>query len=171
MAAGACGAVAWGVLSTQAGCQLQGSCEAQTVYVPAIPPGGAGQDVSSQGFGQGAGVYDTSIGRVWQTGPIEGTWLPYPGSQTYVFYPTLPDGGPFVGPYIPTQFLVSADPDSYTNPGSNGAIAAGNLGEFSGLPDGGLTGFVLTNDTCSPYFLWLAVAQEYATAESDGGAP
>ena len=150
--------VAWGALASQAGCQLQGACDPDTVYVPALPAGvAAGASVSAQPFQAEAGTY----GAVWQTSAIEGTWMELPGQRTYVISPQLPDGGPFVGPYTFPQVYLSADPNPYTFVGSNFAPSAGNPTEFSGLPDGGFDGFLVINNTCSKYFLWLQVAQEH----------
>jgi hypothetical protein len=153
----ACAAGAWGVVSTQTGCELQGTCDQSWVFVPSLPPGatpGAAY-TTVQGFQPDAGVIDGS----WISSPIDGTWMNFPGQVSYYIYPQLPDGGPFVGPYVPTAF-VSTDPNPYTNAGSNFSQSAGNIVEFSGLPDGGMTGIVVTNDTCSPYFLRLQFVQE-----------
>jgi hypothetical protein len=140
--------------------------------MPAIPPGQAAQYVSAQPFPAEAGVNAGA----WQSGPVNGTWMSFPGQQTFIIYPTLPDGGPFVGPYLPQDVYVSPDPNPDTTSGSNFVNAAGNIAEFSGLPDGGATGFMVFNDTCSPYYLWLSVLQQYppdagaSSTPADAGA-
>jgi hypothetical protein len=96
----------------------------------------------------------------------------FPGNRTYVIFPQLPDGGAFTGPYTFPQVQLSPDSNPYTTPGSNFAPSAGNAAEFSGLPDGRTDAFQVTNNTCSPYFLWLQVAQERpasASGPSDAG--
>lgn len=164
----ACAGGAWGVLSTQTGCQLQGLCDAETVYVPSFPPGVTSAPyVTAQPFQPDAGVYETGGGTYWMSSPFEGVWMNFPGQLTYVIHPKLPDGGPFVGPYFFSELWVSADPNPYSNPGSNSAPSSGNITEVSELA-GDPTGFQVTNNTCSPYYLWMAVAQEYPGAPDAG---
>jgi hypothetical protein len=165
----ASGAGAWGVVSTQTGCELQGKCDQSWVFVPSLPPGATrgAPYTTVQGFQPDAGVIDGS----WRSSPLEGTWMNFPGQISYTIYPELPDGGPFVGPYLQSICYVSTDPNPGVNGASNYSPCAGNLAEFSVLPDGGTTGFVVTNDTCSPYFLWLQVVQEYPpSGGGDGGS-
>jgi hypothetical protein len=167
----AIGAGIWGVVSTQTGCELQGSCDTTLVYVPALPPGvTAAPGIAGQPFQPDAGLFTDGFGATfWQSSPIEGTWMNFPGQRTYLIYPQLPDGGAMVGPFLFESVQVSADPNPYASP-SNFAPSAGNITEFSGLPDGGMTGFSVTNNTCSPYYLWLQVAPEYpAPAPADAG--
>jgi hypothetical protein len=149
-----------------AGCQLQGQCDASAVVVG----GDAGESgATTQRFQPGAGVYATGSGAVWQSSPIEGTWMDFPPERTYTIYPKLPDGGPFLGPWLLTGD-VSPDPSPATTQGSNFANLAGNLGEFEQdtATDGGRpTYFTITNETCSPYWVWVSATQEYA--DTDGG--
>ena len=116
--------------------------------------------MTAQPFQPDAGVYETGGGTYWMSSPFEGVWMNFPGQLTYVIHPKLPDGGPFVGPYFFSELWVSADPNPYSNPGSNSAPSSGNITEVSELA-GDPTGFQVTNNTCSPYYLWMAVAQEY----------
>ena len=149
--------LAWGVVESQAGCQLQGSCDGDTVTIPS----------SSGSFPAGAGIYGDA-GDVWQSSAIEGDWLWFPGQRTYIISPQLRDGGPLKGPYT-FQAWISADPNPYTTSGSNFAPSAGNPTEFSGvLPDGGTNGFVVMNGTCSPYYLWVQATQEGALDAGTG---
>jgi hypothetical protein len=154
-----CAGLAWGILAGESGCQLQGSCDGDTVEIPVLPNEDNGPVVAPNGFPQGAGMY----GNAWQSGPIEGHWLWFPGQRTYIISPQLPnDAGPFTGPYT-FQAQISADPSPYTTAGSNFAPSAGNTTEFSGvLPDGRTNGFQVMNGTCSAYYLWLQVTQENA---------
>ena len=161
VAAVGCAGVAWGVLASGGGCQLQKVCDPATTNLPFLPKEPEGPEVLPDGFPVGAGMY----GDVWQSGPIEGHWLWFPPERTYVIKPQLSDGGAFVGPYTFPQVLLSADPNPYTNGGSNFAQSAGNTAEFAGVSK---DTFQVTNNTCSPYYLWLQVAQEYP---SDGAAP
>jgi hypothetical protein len=137
----ACVAAAWGVLESQSGCELQ-SCTIDAGTVP---------NTSMPGF------QPTVHDGVWESAPINGTWLGFPGLTSYTIFPTLEDGGPFPGPYVPYA-LVSADPNPYTNGnGSNFAPSAGNITEFAGVGPNGISVF---NNTCSPFFLWLQLAQQ-----------
>lgn len=153
--------IAWGVLASEAGCQLQGACD------PATYDG----FVTDTGAPTAMGFY----GATWQSGPIEGTWAWFPGQRTYRIVPLLPDGGALAGPYTFPQVLLSADPRPWPTAGSNFAQSAGNTAEFSSL-DSGTIGFQVTNNTCSPYYLWLQVAPEGQAAGAvpalpeDGGA-
>jgi hypothetical protein len=146
----------------QAGCQLQGQCDPSAVTV-----GAAG--AVTQAFAPGAGIYDG----VWESSPIDGTWMSFPQERTYTIYPKLPDGGPLVGPYI-LFANVSPDPDNYTTSGSNYAGGAGNIAEFtqSADLDGGRTDhFQVTNETCSPYYLWIQATPQYAAVVGTADAP
>jgi len=148
----ACGIAVWGLAASQSACQLKGICDISTTYVPAPPSGSSG---TAQPFEDSAGMY----GDAWQSSAIEGTWMTFPGQITYVIYPKLADGGPFTGPYEPTA-NISADPDPGANAASNYAPSAGNATQLSALPDGGLDGIQVTNNTCTPYYLWLKLEKQ-----------
>jgi len=157
-AAVACAGGTWAFAASQAGCELQGVCDQSTIYVPAAAePKGQGPYVNGLTF-PSAGMF----GNVWQSSPLEGTWVPFAQQVTYVIYPQLPDGGLFVGPYTYPQIYISADANPYTNPGSSFSEGAGNAVNITGLPpsDAGLYGFEVTNNTCTAYYLFLQVAQE-----------
>ncbi len=142
----ACAGAVWGVAAMQAGCTPQGTCDPKD--------GGSVTGVSLQ----------TSTGTLWQTSPIEGTWLQFDGQESYYLYPTFSDGGRMPGPYTFPEIMVSADKNPYTNPNSNFAPSAGNIAEILPL-DGG---FQVMNNTCSQYYLWMQVAQEYGAAPGGG---
>ncbi len=169
-----CGAaLAGSTLGTQAGCTLQETCSPSTVYVTPdgrLPSGVATAPyVTGQAFQPDAGIYQTGQGLLWQSSSQDGLWMDFPGQRSYVIYPLLPDGGPFVGPYL-LNASVSADQNPGSNPNSNWAPSAGNITEFSNLPDGGNTGFIVTNDTCTEYFLFVTATQDYATAAPSADA-
>ncbi len=175
VASACCAAGVGSVLPTELGCQLQGTCDADSASIPGLAKEQNGPDVTPNGVPMDAGMYGSS----WQSGPEEGHWLWFPGQRTYTIYPDLNDGGRLLGPYVFSGF-ISADSEPYTTPGSNFVQGAGNSVEFSGLPyEAGTTpdgsamvvqqtyGFQVTNDTCSPYYLWLQVTPE---APFDPGA-
>ena len=147
-AAGAVAGMAWGGFASQAGCQLQGACDPETNDAGFVTDTNAPTK---------SGMYGSS----WQSGPIEGTWASFPGGQTYNIRPQRADGTPFLGPYT-FQVFLSLDQNPYTTGGTNFAPSAGNTAEFTGLyVDGGVnTGFQVTNNTCSKYYLWLRVDEE-----------
>ena len=157
------GSMAWGLAASQSGCQLQQVCTPSTVYVPAsAAPKGA----SSQSFESTAGMY----GDIWQSSAIDGEWMSLPPQVTYIIYPQLPDGRPFVGPYVPAAQISAYQspyfPDPSTNAGANFAQSAGNPTQFAGLDDGGLTGFQVMNNTCTQYYLFLTLSHEPPLAAS-----
>jgi hypothetical protein len=159
-------AIAWSG-TTQQGCQPQDQCTGWTIWM--------GQPIQSWDYGQyhvktedfppGAGSIDDNT---WQTGPFDGTWLPFNGGDTYWINPVMNfDGGgpPFTGPYNGIQILVSPDPQP--NPGSNFAIASGNIAEVATVwdPTGKFdVGFRVTNATCAPYYLWLQITRHLPPA-------
>jgi hypothetical protein len=143
-----CAWAAWGVIASEGGCQLQGACDPET-----IDPG----PLTDKGAPTGAGMY----GDRWQSSPIEGTWAWFPGQRTYVVHP------PFKGPYTFPQIFLSADANPYSTDGSNFAASAGNTAEISDVNDD-LRSFKITNNTCSPYYLWLQVAPQ---GQADGAVP
>jgi hypothetical protein len=156
--------MASGGFASQAGCQLQGACDPHTNDTGFVTDTNAPTK---------SGMYGSS----WQSGPIEGTWASFPGGQTYTIRPKRADGTAFLGPYT-FQVLLSADTNPYTTDGANFAPSAGNTAEFTGLyEDGGVdgkvnTGFQVTNNTCSKYYLWLRVDEETqagASSLGDGG--
>ncbi len=165
-------------VGTQAGCTLQGTCDQSTVYVPSFPSGTTGaQYITAQAFEPEAGVYEVGGNIAWLSSPINGTWMDFPGQRSYVVYPTWPDGGPFLGPYELSAY-VSADQNPGTISNANWATGTGNVAEFSNLPDGGDTGFIVTNDTCTEYFLQILATQELPfappsadTADAAGSQP
>jgi hypothetical protein len=109
----------------------------------ALPPGGT---VTSAG--------DTVI---WESAPLAGPWVDFPGAKTLFFgFPA-----PFAGnqPTVVTAY-ESADAN---NPQSNFIQATGVNAEFSTVTPDGL---LVTNATCAAYSLRIVAV---ATVASDGG--
>jgi hypothetical protein len=169
-----CAGATWGFVAADSGCQLQGVCDPKTVNVP-----------SEQSLPAGAGYFRTANGGVvWQTSALDGTgasgWLTFPPQITYnITLPPLPDGGAFLGPYVPVA-NISADANPYVDPQNNFAPSAGNTTQVTGLyVDGGVrgdaslplvnVGVSVTNNTCTPYFLWLQLAQD-TPLDADAGS-
>jgi hypothetical protein len=160
------GVTCWVALVSQAGCQLQGSCDPDERSIPGLSSEPKGPPLAPGGFPSGAGIY----GDAWQSGAIDGPWLWFPGQRTYTISPQPADGGtPLPGPYEFVMYL-SVDPNPWTTAGSNFAPSAGNPTEFGGLPDGGMDGFQVTNDSCSPYYLWLQATPARPATTLDAGA-
>lgn len=102
-------------------------------------------------FGQRPGEGQLVDEDTWQSGPIDGPWLPFPKRQTYFFDLNAlgVDRVPaFVIPYVSAQ----SDP---LHEGGNQTIAGGNLAEISGVDKGRVT---VHNGTCADYFLRVVVA-------------
>jgi hypothetical protein len=160
------GVTCWAALASQAGCQLQGSCDPDERSIPGLSSEPYGPPLTPSGLPEGAGTY----GDAWQSSAIEGHWLWFPGQRTYTISPLGADNKtPLPGPYEFVAY-ISADPTPYTTAGSNFAPSAGNPTEFGGLPDGGMNGFQVMNGSCSPYYLWLQVRQEPPVSTQDGGS-
>ena len=95
-----------------------------------------------------------------------GTWLLFPGMQTYVFMLPVDAGIPADARVVSYQAYESPDDASQTN----NVLAAGYLTEFAGV--GTDAGFSVFNATCATYFLRVIVtfANPSATASAlDGG--
>lgn len=112
-------------------------------------------------YGQNPGEGQLVDDNTWQSGPVDGLWLPFPKQQTYYFdlhelgvdrLPTL------VIPYVSAQ----ANP---LQEGGNYTIAGGNLAEISGADRGRVT---IHNGTCADYFLRVLVQ---APQRANGAAP
>lgn len=88
----------------------------------------------------------------WETGPIDGAWLPFPHQRLYIL--DLHD----LGDRVPTVVIpyVSAQADPLKE-GGNFTIAAGNLTEISAPAKGQV---FVKNDTCADY--WVRVVVETA---------
>ena len=97
-------------------------------------------------------VQSTGDGNVfWESSPIDGTWIDFPGMQTYYF--TLPAN--FVPRGLPVPYIATG-PNPDAPDGGNGTYvpAAGQLAEIGGY---NCCGFSITNGTCAEYYLYVSV--------------
>ena len=113
-------------------------------------------------FGKNAGEGRLLGADTWESGPIDGTWLPFPKQRAWVF--ELRDLGGRL-PAVVTPY-VSAQADPTREPGGSFAIAAGNLAEISGIASNQV---VVRNGTCADYFIRVVV--EAAPRGPDAEAP
>jgi len=113
---------------------------------------------------------DTSEGRMidentWESGPIDGTWLPYPRQRFYVF--EIPELGGRK-PYSPEPY-ISASPEPMKN--GNFILGSGNIATMSGA---GPNRVNIHNDSCSDFYLRLVLhvppLPPAVPAADDGGA-
>jgi hypothetical protein len=111
----------------------------------------------------GSGAVDETT---WESGPIDGTWVDFPGQRTMLLFPNL--GQTFPGPYTSVEVYVSASPQANA-PGNNWTLATGNLAEVSvqGPDTGTPWGVFVKNDTCAPYYARVVVRRAGTSA---GGA-
>ena len=166
VAAVACAA---GALALAQGCSLK-NCEATNVWIqpPTAPPPPAAAFATAMDIPPGEGPVDDGVCKkngtctTWQSGPIDGVYLDFPGQRTYAFFPLGNDG--FTPPYSSITAYVSADADPTHTPGSNFTIGTGNLAEVQGDTEGG---FAIHNDTCAQYYLRVVVTR---VVPQDGGA-
>ena len=102
----------------------------------------------------------------WESGPMDGAWLPYPRQRAYIFdIRALGGRTPYsVEPYI------SASPEPMKN-GGNATVGSGNLALLANVSPNRVD---IRNDSCSDFYLRLVVhvrPQEPALPpEDDGGA-
>jgi hypothetical protein len=92
---------------------------------------------------------------VWESSPMTGPWLDYPGERTYVFYWPPPMQG--IVPYD-IQAYVATDADAQAG-GVGWINATGGLAEMSQVNGVGVT---ILNATCAEYFVRV-VARARAT--------
>ena len=86
----------------------------------------------------------------WETGPIDGDWLPFPRRRAWVFDTTAlgNDRVPYdITPYVSAQA-------NWRNEGGNFTHGAGNLAEISGVGGGQV---VVKNGTCADYYVRVVV--------------
>jgi len=101
----------------------------------------------------------------WESSPIDGTWINYPGMRTYFF--SLP---PYFTPLGPPLAYVATGPnpdDPVDAGGATYVLASGQLAEFSGYVNGG---FLVTNGTCAGYYLYVSVNGTYDPPPGPGDA-
>jgi hypothetical protein len=121
---------------------------------------------------------------VWESSPVNGPWLDFPGMRTYFF--DLPNGGGTIVtdgvlspaqcfcPVAPPYVWVGTDP-SPDEAGATTVIAGGELAEMlSYIPfcnDAGghcTYGFQMTNSTCAGYHVYVSIEGTYSPPPSDG---
>jgi hypothetical protein len=161
-----------GAVASLGDCQLQGSCAPSREWYDGQLAATTLSDVHAA-VPDGAGVVDETT---WESGPIDSTWLDYPGQRADFLFPngvgSPPEKGPFPGPYTNVIVYVSPNPDA-NGLGSNWTFASGNLGEVTVHPPdttpGGETDWfvAVVNDTCAGYYLRVVVSR----AAPDGGPP
>lgn len=135
-----------GVIFTAPGCYGR-NCEGGTVTY--------GLDA-----GQGEMVSDTQ----WESSPTVGEWLPFPRERTWIFNVDSWGGRT---PFFHVAYL-SADPQPNVagSPQSgNDTIGAGNIALYNLVTPNHLE---LTNDTCSDYYVRLAVELPPTTPTASG---
>lgn len=102
---------------------------------------------------------------IWESSPIDGTWIDYPGQRTYFF--GLPQG--FVPRQPPVAYVATGPTPDQPDASSTYVQASGQLAELGSFVNGG---FLITNATCAEYWLYVSVAGTYAPppAPDDAGA-
>jgi hypothetical protein len=112
-------------------------------------------------FGHAPGEGQLLDANTWQSGPIDGAWLPFPKQRTWIF--ELRELGDRV-PAVPLAY-VSAEADPL-HVGGNFTVGAGNIVELSGADKGRL---VVHNGTCADYYVRVVV--QSAPVAPAGGVP
>jgi hypothetical protein len=95
---------------------------------------------------------------VWESSPMDGTWIDFPGMQSYYFQ--FPAGFQPLG--LPAAY-VATTPDPDDPEGGQGVYvpASGQLAELNGY---NCCGFRITNDSCAEYFLYVSVLGTFVAA-------
>lgn len=101
---------------------------------------------------------------IWESSPLDGTWIDFPGQRTYFF--SLPANFQPIQ-ILSTMIATDATPDDVDAGGGTYAFAAGQLAQFGNFVNGG---FLITNDSCAEYFLYVSVLGTVpAPAPDDAG--
>lgn len=100
---------------------------------------------------------------LWESSPVEGQWINFPGNLTYFF--ALP---PNFTPLAPPSAAVATDdaPFDSDSGGGTSTTASGQLAEFGGYVNGG---FLVTNASCADYRLFVSVWGTVPVATQDAG--
>jgi hypothetical protein len=119
---------------------------------------------------------------IWESSPLYGQWLDYKGNHSleFRFPPSLPD------PFACQPWPAPADPPAvsvaqYGSPDGSDGITAGSgqdavITQMRGSDtDGTPGGFVLTNESCQEYYVWIQArfalpATPCSSGGTDGGA-
>lgn len=122
----------------------------------AIVPGCYGRncDGSAVTFGDKPGEGRMLDENTWESAPIDGKWLFYPGARIYFFnVPALGDRKPYD---IRAYLSPVEDPNVFhtDRPPSNFTLGGGNLAELSGVDT---NRFVVRNGTCAEYWMRVVV--------------
>lgn len=125
----------------------------------AIVPGCYGRvcEGSTATFGRGPNEGRMIDEDTWESAPMDGKWLFYPGARLWVFdVPALGERKPIhIFPYIsPIEEPNVFGPDKPVN---NFTLAGGNLAELSGV---NVNRFAVRNGSCADYFLRVVVELE-----------
>jgi hypothetical protein len=101
----------------------------------------------------------------WESGPVTGTYLNFPGGQTWLFDPSA-----VMGERAPVGFeaFVSMDPQPYANGGGGFSQSTGNIAEF--LSAGNAWQVNVLNDTCAQYYLRVVLTYPQTSTQTDSGA-
>jgi hypothetical protein len=95
---------------------------------------------------------------MWESSPMDGTWIDFPGQRTYFF--TLPQDFTPAGP--PEAFLGTTQTAGDVDAGGGTYVpAAGQLAEFGPY---GNQGFNVENGSCAEYFLYVRIFGTIPTA-------
>jgi hypothetical protein len=129
-------------------CFPQGLCESP--FVDYCGPG----DTTCQGHIVGSNQ--------WQSGPIDGAWLPYGPEQTILMHLRDAATGQTLSGTILTVYGAIGAVQTQGVGGPFPGPTAGNIGEFWQGPDS--SSVYVRNDTCSSEFVYVVVTLDPATA-------
>jgi hypothetical protein len=127
-------------------------CDTDCVWVGATAPANC-----SQGYAPDANLFHVGSDEVvWESSPVQGTWIDFPGGRTYTFiWPTeiLDDLGAGWEVQYPVV-SVSTQADNGSTAGAVSSMAAGQLAEITSLSN---YGFGVGNASCAEYYIRVEV--------------
>jgi hypothetical protein len=164
-----------GTLTTLTSCQLA-VCQGSFYWYDDYLEGTTSTNIHEP-LPAGSGAVSTTQ---WESTPIDGQWLDYPGERTVFLFPNLVPSatgappalqGNFAGPYFNVTAYVSPNQDANAST-SNWTVASGNLAEITVVPPGPGESptqwfIAITNATCAQYYLRVTVER----TEPDAGTP
>jgi hypothetical protein len=149
----ACGVVGMTSLPGTTACTVREQCETSFVRIcGAGAPNCDGSAAPDSSF-----YYLSANEMVWESSPMMGTWLDFPGARSYEFI--------FPGPMQDKLFnqgweleapvvWISTRPDNGVDGGSTAVPSAGQLAQVTFISN---AGFDVTNGACAEYYIRIEV--------------
>jgi hypothetical protein len=129
-------------------------CDSDCIWVGASAPSGS---TCSTGAAPDSSLYYVGPDEmVWESSPVQGTWLDFPGQRTYTFiWPTaMLDAIQSGWVLLPPNIWISTQAGNGPQEGGTMTPSAGQLAQVTGLSD---YGFAVGNGSCAYYYVRVEV--------------